>query len=111
MKSIPHTMIEFNNKRPPRSKFPSTFGWGTFLLNMDEDRAKLIRLLLARLERISADSFWAHRASGIRGALIRVMEQMEANQIVNAADSLNLTKQGFDILDKTAREKIRKGMR
>jgi hypothetical protein len=39
---------------------------------------KLIRLLLPRLERISVDSYWAHRASGVRGALVKLLEQMEA---------------------------------
>jgi hypothetical protein len=78
---------------------------------MDEDRINLIRLLLARLERISADSFWAHRASGIRGALIRALEQLETNQNIDTGYSLGLIQQGFEILERTAREKLRKGMR
>jgi len=35
----------------------------------------LIQLLLARLERISADSPLAHRASGVRGSLLRSLER------------------------------------
>ena len=38
---------------------------------------KLILLLLSRLERISVDSYWAHRASGVRGALFRALEMLE----------------------------------
>ena len=74
---------------------------------MDTNRIDLTRLLLARLERISADSFWAHRASGIRGALLRVVEQVEAGTDVDASYVNYLIECGFDILDKTAREKIR----
>jgi len=36
----------------------------------DTDQTQLIRLLLSRLERVSVDSYWAHRASGVRGALL-----------------------------------------
>jgi len=74
---------------------------------MDLNRIDLTRLLLARLERISADSFWAHRASGIRGALLRVVDQVEAGADADANQLNYLIKCGFDILDKTAREKIR----
>lgn len=74
---------------------------------MDSNRIELTRLLLARLERISADSFWAHRASGIRGALLRVVEQAEAGKDADAGYVNYLVERGFDILDKTAREKIR----
>ncbi len=74
---------------------------------MDTNRIDLTRLLLARLERISADSFWAHRASGIRGALLRVVEQVEAGADADASYVNYLIECGFDILDKTAREKIR----
>ena len=31
-------------------------------------------LLISRLERLSADSYWAHRASGLRGALLRSLD-------------------------------------
>ncbi|MFH1183510.1 MAG: hypothetical protein V1755_00530 [Chloroflexota bacterium] len=37
----------------------------------------LIDLLLARLERISADSPLAHRASGVRGSLLRSLESQD----------------------------------
>jgi hypothetical protein len=38
---------------------------------------QLIRMLSERLERISADSIWAHRASGVRGSLLRILEEDE----------------------------------
>ncbi|HET6846545.1 MAG TPA: hypothetical protein VFH29_06895 [Anaerolineales bacterium] len=38
------------------------------------DAGPLVQLLLARLERVSADSPLAHRASGVRGALLRSLD-------------------------------------
>ena len=32
------------------------------------------KLLVSRLERISADSIWAHKVSGIRGSLLKILE-------------------------------------
>jgi hypothetical protein len=63
---------------------------------------KLIHLLLERLERISVDSYWAHRASGVRGALIRSLEAQE-NTDIQMLESLS--KLGFQILERAAREK------
>lgn len=37
----------------------------------------LLCMLTERLERISADSVWAHRASGVRGSLLRLLEEEE----------------------------------
>ncbi|HEY5983408.1 MAG TPA: hypothetical protein VIU38_08035 [Anaerolineales bacterium] len=39
------------------------------------EQGSLIQMILARLERISADSPLAHRASGVRGGLLRCMEK------------------------------------
>ena len=36
-----------------------------------------VKLLIARLEHLSADSRYAHRASGLRGSLWRCVEEME----------------------------------
>ena len=66
---------------------------------------KIIHLLLARLERISADSYWAHRASGVRGALMRSMEESEAQENPSIQTLESLSKLGFQILEKAGREK------
>jgi hypothetical protein len=66
---------------------------------------ELIHLLLARLERISVDSYWAHRASGVRGALIRSMEAYEAQENPDIQTLECLSKLGFQILERAAREK------
>jgi len=63
---------------------------------------KLIQLLLERLERISVDSYWAHRASGVRGALIH---SLEAQEKPDRQTLENLSKLGFQILERAAREK------
>ena len=66
-------------------------------MRMDNQR-DLAVILVARLERLSADSYWAHRASGIRGSLLRWVEE-------GAGDCRELIKRGFEILENAAREK------
>jgi hypothetical protein len=66
---------------------------------------ELIHLLLARLERISADSYWAHRASGIRGALIKIAENIESRQPFEIRELRQLTQSGFLILELSVKEK------
>jgi hypothetical protein len=67
----------------------------------------LLHLLLARLEKISADSIWAHRASGVRGSLIRMLENVEKDEPVSLSAVKRLMDLGFYILQKAAEEKIR----
>jgi hypothetical protein len=65
---------------------------------------KLIRLLLPRLERISADSYWAHRASGVRGALLKMLEQMESGKPIDTVALKKNIAVSLEILAKAARE-------
>jgi hypothetical protein len=67
--------------------------------------------LLLRLEHLSADSYWAHRASGLRGSLLRCIEQVETplaerpTEVPEARRQLDsLIERGFWILEKAARE-------
>ncbi len=79
---------------------------------MDNRQAQidLIQLLLARLARISADSPWAYKASGLRGSLLRCLDPLEAvarGELPASAapgpDRLNgLIRYGFDLLEKAA---------
>jgi hypothetical protein len=62
-------------------------------------------LLLERLERIPADSIWAHRASGVRGALLRIAEQLQDGQSVTGPELKQLISYGFKILENAARER------
>jgi hypothetical protein len=67
----------------------------------------LLRLLLSRLEKISADSTWAHRASGVRGSLIRLLEKIENGESVSESDLKRLMELGFYVLQKAAEEKLK----
>jgi hypothetical protein len=68
-------------------------------------------MVISRLERLSADSFWAHRASGLRGSLLRCLEEIELGydktpgSIPDAVTHLQkLIDQGYIILENGARE-------
>ena len=69
--------------------------------------SRLIHMLLARLERISADSFWAHRASGVRGALLTMLEKAENGQPIPKFEMKRLAEMGFSILEKATLEKFK----
>lgn len=56
---------------------------------------KQIKILLERLERISADSVFAHRANGIRGSFLIYLEDEKMNHI----DIDNLINYAYAILD------------
>jgi hypothetical protein len=70
------------------------------------------RMLIRRLERLSADSTWARRASGCRGAILKVLDEAGALQAGEPAhrerlelDRLQyLIQKGFELLEKAARE-------
>lgn len=71
------------------------------------------RILVERLERLSADSYWAHQASGLRGALLRLIDFSESshaaptNQVseITQASQLNrVMGRSFEILVRAARE-------
>jgi hypothetical protein len=68
---------------------------------------QLLEMLLARLERISADSYWAHRASGVRGALLRVLEKLENGRPVSGSELKRLVDLGFRILENATMEKYK----
>jgi len=69
--------------------------------------SRLIHMLMARLERISADSFWAHRASGVRGALLTMLEKTENGQPIPKFEMKRLAEMGFSILEKATLEKFK----
>ncbi len=73
---------------------------------MDE-LLRTLTFLLSRLERISADSAVAYRASGVRGAMLRVMEKLEEGRTVSGANVKRLIENGYSLLEKAAQEKIR----
>lgn len=73
------------------------------------DNIEIAKILTSRLERLSADSYWAHRASGIRGALLRLIENADINDESYKNPSQirileSLIKKGYFLLEKAARE-------
>jgi hypothetical protein len=94
------------------------------IMTADAENFKMLvkqaKLLIPRLEKITSDSSWAHRASGCRGSLIRLLEvQMEDQKpgtsfgyarddidhddISDLRSALDL---GFEILEKAAAERF-----
>ncbi len=71
------------------------------------ENIQMLQMLLMRLERVSVDSYWAHRASGVRGSLLRALELMEAGEGVNTLDIQRTIEQAFKILEWAARERTR----
>jgi hypothetical protein len=63
---------------------------------------QVIQLLLSRLERISADSHWAHRASGTRGSLLNALEQYQQGHVVDQEALDFLINHSFFILERAA---------
>ena len=79
-------------------------GGALIFMESPEPNEKIIRLLLPRLERISVDSYWAHRASGVRGALTKILERIEAGDTVNPGFVQSNILIGFEILKEAAEE-------
>lgn len=74
---------------------------------MDDKNLELIKRLIDRLEHLSADSTYAHRASGLRGSLLRYVERIEAGSHLNNDDQAQLNQlveHGFEILILSAKE-------
>ena len=63
-----------------------------------------VKLLISRLEHLSADSRYAHRASGLRGSLWRCLEEMEAGLNSDQQRLDRLVTQSYTILEAAARE-------
>lgn len=68
------------------------------------------RMVVQRLERLSADSAWARIASGYRGSLHKCIDRLAALEDIEAASAEDvrlldfLTDQGFELLTRAARE-------
>lgn len=88
---------------------------------MERESERLLeqaRQLTARLERLSADSHWARRASGYRASLLKAIGRLEGlaatpsrqdeAELEKELQRLGLlTQQGYHILDLAARDLIR----
>ncbi len=72
---------------------------------MDEETLSLVGLLVARLERISADSVWAHKAGGVKGSLLKMVERIEKGRPIQSSKLEDMINLGFSILEKAVKEK------
>jgi hypothetical protein len=71
---------------------------------MTDELISTLEFLLARLERISADSVVAHRASGVRGAMLRALDEHEKGHTPPDLKLKRLNDAGYILLQKAARE-------
>lgn len=74
---------------------------------MLDNSLSTLHFLLSRLERISADSSVAYRASGVRGSMLRMVEKLEAGRPVSSQEVRRLVESAYLLLQKAAKEKIR----
>ena len=72
-------------------------------INDDQLRLFRAKMLVQRLERLSVDSIWAHKASGVRASLDKCLVKIETGEFTpQKLDAL--VHQGFDLLGKAAQE-------
>jgi hypothetical protein len=71
---------------------------------MENERLDLLKMLAERLERLNVDSKWARRASGTRGAILKVLAADENGGLQTSDDLDVLIQKSLEILTKAARE-------
>ncbi len=74
---------------------------------MNNRDAELIKRLIDRLEHLSADSIYAHRASGLRGSLIRYAVRLEEDKQISHQEQAQLDElmlNGYKLLELAAKE-------
>jgi hypothetical protein len=74
------------------------------MLMAETSNIQLLRLLISRLERLSVDSHWARRANGLRGNIVKVLEETDSGKEVSADRLELLTNAAFDILRRAAHD-------
>lgn len=80
-------------------------GGAHLFLPIPMNKIQVTSLLIERLEHIPADSVWAHRASGLRGSLLKIVESLEAGRESNPQKLEDLYDLGFHILEEAAKGK------
>ena len=74
------------------------------MTSAEPNQLALLRLLISRLERLSVDSHWARRANGLRGNIVKVLEEADSGQDVSTERLELLIEAAFDILRRAARD-------
>ena len=70
----------------------------------ENSNIQLLRLLISRLERLSVDSHWARRANGLRGNIVKILEEVDSGNEVSAERLELMTDAAFDILRRAAQD-------
>jgi hypothetical protein len=73
------------------------------MANQDKQRLQA-KILVERLARLSADSIWARRASGLRASIDKSVAQIECGQAVDIDHFDHLISLGFEMFEKAAEE-------
>lgn len=71
---------------------------------VNKPEIEIIKTLLRRLERISVDSHWSHRANGVRGALLKALQIYEQGNSYNDVEIQLLISSSFDLLLKAVKK-------
>jgi hypothetical protein len=74
------------------------------LVNNDLSSIDLLILLADRLEHLSVDSRWARLASGLRGNIIKLIEQANSGDSVSPLRLKLLVDKAFEILHQAAKD-------
>ena len=70
----------------------------------ENSNIQLLRLLISRLEHLSVDSHWARRANGLRGNIVKILEEVDSGNEVSAERLELMTDAAFDILRRAAQD-------
>jgi len=71
---------------------------------MNNSDVELLRLLAERLERLSVDSHWARWASGLRGNIIKILNEIDAGHPIPPERLSPLIERAFEVLRHAAQE-------
>ncbi len=69
-----------------------------------DGRNKLLLMLATRIERLSVDSIWARRASGLRGSLLKAIEPDDSGTEIPPEHLDMLIELSFEVLRSAAKE-------
>ncbi|MFN2235427.1 MAG: hypothetical protein ACK2U1_14460 [Anaerolineales bacterium] len=73
-------------------------------MQVDKHSLHKAKILVERLARLSADSIWARRASGLRASLDKAVGQIEKGIMVDSDHFNHLVALGYEMIEKAAEE-------
>ena len=73
-------------------------------MQVDEHSLRKAKILVERLARLSADSIWARRASGLRASLDKAIGQIEKGNTIDTNHFNHLVSLGYEMIEKAAEE-------